>query len=484
VTHWLIYAVAALAFAACAPSSGRTPAPDESQTRQRRNVNLTRLYNENCANCHGENGQGGGGGTPSLNTVEKFDQKLDKPFFDAIKSGVPDAGMEAFGESLSDEEIWGLVVHIRELQARALRARNGSPKAENGVYKSKLHDFKVETVVPESSDIKTPWSLDWLPDGRMLITNRPGWMVVASSSGKILGRVDGMPPSVEINQGGLMDVRVHPEYAKNGWIYLSLNDPAKSGRGGLTKIVRGKLRESGGTFAWTGQETIYEADQKYYSGAGVHFGSKIAFDGKGNVYFSVGERGTNMGAQDLTSPYGKVMRVREDGSIPADNPYANSPVWSFGHRNQQGLAFGLDGRLWDTEHGPRGGDEVNLILKGANYGWPVVAWSINYSDTPFRTPWPKDGLEVVQPVSRWLPSIGASGLDVLQGAAFPNWKGDLIAGGLAGNNVDRIRTKDGKYVEREELLHGMGRVRDIRVSKDGTVFVVLNGPDKVIRLVP
>lgn len=446
-------------------------------------VSMTRLYNENCSKCHGERGEGGGGGTQTLLTREKFDQKHDRPYFDAIKKGVPDAGMEAYGETMTDEQIWGLVVHIRELQGRALRAEFGSPKATNGVYTAKTEKFKVETVVNEDAGLSIPWSLDWLPDGRMLVTNRPGTMVVIKD-GKVVSEVSGIPTSLHQGQGGLMDVRVHPNYATNKWIYVAYNEPAKSGNGGLTKIVRGKIEFTGGEAKWTDNQVIYEAAQEHYSRAGVHFGGKIAFDGKGHVFFSVGERGTNMGAQSTSTPFGKVMRVNEDGTIPADNPIPGSPMWSYGHRNQQGLAFDAQGNLWDTEHGPRGGDEFNLIKKGVNYGWPVVAFSINYNDSAFRTPWPNAEQKIDLPQFRWLPSIGASGLVLVNGPAFKSWNGDLLAGGLVGENLDRIKVKDGKLVEREEILHGMGRIRDIRVAKDGTVYLVLNNPDIIVRLVP
>ena len=440
------------------------------------NVNVTRAYNENCGNCHGDRGQGGAAGTKSLNTKEKFNQKWDKPFFDAIKNGVPDAGMEAFGDSMSDELIWGMVVHIREMQARALRTEFGSPKAENGVYTSQRQKFKMEDVV--ASGLRTPWSIDWLADGKMLVTNRPGGLYVYDNGRKV-AEVSGMPPSIEQGQGGLMEVAVHP----SGWVYLSLADPAKSGRGAMTKIYRGKIVVEGGSATWTEQQTIYEADQQYYSTAGVHFGSKIVFQGD-FVYFTIGERGTMMRVHDNATPYGKVMRVHLDGKIPADNPVSGNPMWTTGHRNQQGLTFDLQGNLWDTEHGPRGGDEVNLIKKGSNYGWPVKALSINYSDTPFSTPWNKAGENYVYPVFRWLPSIGASGMDVVRGAAFPQWSGDLLAAGLVGENLDRFRMKDGVMVEREELIHGHGRIRDIAVHKDGTIYLALNQPDKIVRLVP
>jgi len=449
---------------------------------------ITKLWEQNCANCHGANGQGGGGGTRSLISVEKFDQARDKPFFDAIKKGIPNMGMDAFGASLSDPEIWGLVVHIREMQSRGLREKNGSPKPVDGVFPGKVHDYRMETVV--ESGLKTPWAVDWLPDGRMLITNRPGTLMLFD--GGKLSEVADTPRTVEIGQGGLMDVAVHPAYAKNGWIYLGFTDPAKDGRGGMTKIVRGKLAFDSGP-KWTAQETIFEAAQDTYNGSGVHFGNRIAFDGKGHVFFSIGERGSGNLAQDLSKPNGKVYRVNEDGSIPNDNPFASasdkakgwiSAIWSYGHRNPQGLAFDAKGDLWDTEHAPRGGDEVNRIEKGANYGWPIISFGINYNDTAYALPWPATGQNFKMPAFRWLPSTGACGLDLIDGAAFPKWKGDLVAGGLSGQNVDRLSLVDGKLVEREELVQGMGRVRDVMTGPEGAIYIVFNEPDKVVRLVP
>ncbi len=472
-----------------APSNSGRETSNSRMTQQQRAVNVTRLYYDTCGKCHGMNGEGGGGGTKSLLLLDKFDQKWDKPFFDAIKNGVTDMGMEAYGPTMSDEEIWSMVVHIRELQYKALRNQNGGPKATNGVYKSKYHDYKIETVVDRDQGLRTPWAIDWLPDGRMLVTNRPGTMVVVKD-GKVQSTVEGIPQSVEIGQGGLMDVAVHPDYAKNGWIYLSYTEPAGAGaRGGMTKVVRGKISFSGGKSTWTNQQTIWETEQQYYSGAGIHFGCKIVFDKKGHVFIGVGERGTNMRVQDLTTPYGKVMRVNEDGSIPKDNPFASTKgaekVWTTGHRNPQGLVMDLEGRLWDTEHAPRGGDELNEIVKGENYGWPVISFAINYNDSPFVTPWPKPGQNFKMPIFRWLPSCAASGLDVCNDKAFPKWKGDLLAGGLAGNNLDRIRiSKDGKLAEREELVWGMGRIRDVMCGPDGNIYIALNQPDIIVRLVP
>lgn len=485
---FLVFASAGLGLA-CVSASGSSASaePAEAPTQRAQALNLTRAYADNCASCHGQDGSGGGAGTQTLNTEELFDQKHDRRFFDAIKNGVPDNGMPAFGETMSDEVVWGLVVKVREMQARALRAKNGSPTPVNGVYKSKRHDFKIETVITEG--LNTPWGIDWLPDGRMLVTNRNGVLKLYDANHKLIGDISGIPTSLEMGQGGLMEVTVHPEYEKNGWIYLAYTEPAKEGRGGLTKVVRGKLVSRSQPPVWSGQETIYEAKQEYYTGAGVHFGSRIVFDKDGYLFFAIGERGSNMGAQSLATPFGKIMRLNADGSVPKDNPYVNTPdadpaVWTYGHRNQQGLVFDSEGNLWTTEHGPRGGDELNHIKKGANYGWPVVAFSINYNDAPFRTPWPKPEQNITLPVFRWLPSIGACGLDLARGAAFPNWNGDLLAGGLAGQNLDRIRVKDGKLVEREELIHNLGRIREVAVHKDGTIYVALNSPNHIIRLVP
>lgn len=449
---------------------------------------MTRYYNETCAPCHGQNGEGGGAGTRTFNTRDLFDQKHDRRYFDAIKKGVPEMAMPAYGGVLSDEEIWAQVVHVRELQGRALRASEGSPKPDGGgVYRSQRAAFRVEDVL--TGGLATPWSLDFLPDGRMLVTNRPGTMHVIGKDGKLGPAITGVPQSVELGQGGLMEVAVHPDFRPNGWIYLSLADPKKDGsRGAMTKIVRGKLSGN----SWMGQETIWEAAQEFYNGAGVHFGSKIVFDGKGHTYFSVGERGSNERSLDPKIPFGKIYRLNDDGTEPKDNPWAGQAgvpkgLWSLGHRNQQGLTIGLDGRVWDTEHAPRGGDEVNEIIRGANYGWPIVGHGINYQDTPRYTPYPEISApdqKITTPIFRWMPSTGASGLDVARGNAFPEWKGDLLAGGLVGQNLDRIRTKEGKLIEREELVHGMGRIRDVAVAPDGAVYLVLNGPDKVVRLVP
>ena len=468
-----------------------------------RGKSVADTWTNNCASCHGAKGEGVAP-TKTFLTRELFGQEHDKPFNDAIRGNAAHKGKE-FVTSLADKEVWGLVVHIRELQSRALRKEEGSPKAKDGVYASKHAAYQIERVVTDGLEI--PWAVEFLPDGRMLVTERPGTLRVHStgkSGGTLSEAVAGLPKILHMGQGGLMDVALHPEFASNGWIYLGYADAKdpESGRGAnMTRIVRGHLKDVDGKPTWTDNQDIWKADEKHYLASGLHFGNRIVFQkapagakSAYYVYWSIGERGNGAHAQDLTRPNGKVHRLFDDGQVPDDNPFvgkadAVKSIWSYGHRNPQGLVFDLAGNLWDTEHGPRGGDELNLVQKGGNYGWPVVAFSINYSGEALTTPWTADGkapdgATIVMPTYRWLPSIAACGLDVVQGDAFPAWKGDLVAGGLAGAVVDRVRIKDGKMVETEELIQGIGRVRDVRTAPDGTIYVVLNDPDHVIRLAP
>ncbi|MBS1700140.1 MAG: PQQ-dependent sugar dehydrogenase [Armatimonadetes bacterium] len=451
-------------------------------------MNVTQLYNDTCAKCHGVNAEGGGGGTQSLLTVDKFDEKWDKPFFDTTRNGVPTMGMEAYGDTMSDQEIWALVVHIRELQYKAIRPMT-APKYTNGVFQTQYYKYRIETVVDKDQGLKTPWCTAWLPDGTMLVTNRSGYLTVVKG-GKVVSRVDNLPASTEIGQGGLMEVAVHPDYAKNGWIYLTVADPKEGNRReAFTRTYRGRLKFDGDKVTWTDQQDIFKVPIDNYNGSGIHYGGKIVFDGKGHIFITQGERGNGPLAQRLDKPNGKIFRLNEDGSIPKDNPFVNTPsaipaIWTYGHRNPQGLAMDDKGDLYDTEHAPRGGDELNHIVPGTNYGWPVITFGINYNDSSLEVPWPTADQKFKMPITRWLPSSATSGLRVYKGLPFSKWNGDLLAGGLAGKVIDRVRVKNEKVIERETILFNLGRVRDIAIGPDGFVYVTVNEPDIVVRLVP
>jgi aldose sugar dehydrogenase len=464
---------------------------------------VERLYATNCANCHGKNGQGGGAGTRTLHTDELRNQDLDRRFFDATKNGIEGTAMPGFGATMSDQQVWALVNHVRHLQHAAYREVGGRPMEARGAVSTKHHKYKMETLVSRGLD--TPWSVDFLPTGEMLITERDGDLRVWSN-GKLSKAVASTPKVLNKGQGGLMDVAVHPDYAKNGLVFLSFSDAAKDKpSNGMTKVVRGKLKATGDEWIWTDQFTVFEAKQEHYVRSDIHFGCRIVFDPKDSniLYFCIGERGMGMPAQNLGLPHGKIHRVTIDGQTPRDNPIVGKgdtyeTIWSFGHRNPQGMVFDLEGNLWDTEHGPRGGDELNLIRKGRNYGWPLVSYGIEYSGAALSVPWPEmvpavRGTEIVLPAHRWIPSTAACGLDVVRpgpkGEAFPGWKGDLLSGGLAGQSIDRVRMKvnaDGstQVVEHEEILFEKGRVRDVVCGPEGAIYVVLNDPHHVVRLVP
>ena len=440
------------------------------------------LYLESCASCHGSNFEGGLGGNLADGLWKHGDS--DQAIARVISQGLPDLGMPAFEKTLSPEQIRSLVVFLREKEKSTKTQSSPPPQPKEGsAVKSLEHDYKVETVI--DAGLKTPWSLAFLPDGRRLVTERSGALRVIDADGSLLPEpVQGTPQVIELGQGGMLDVAIPPDYATDGWIYLAFADPLPGEeKRAMLKIMRGRIRDQ----SWTDEEVVFQAAPEFYTPAGQHFGTRMVFDG-GYLYFIVGERGGNMQAQDTSRPNGKIYRVYPDGRIPQDNPFtadktAIPGIWSYGHRNPQGLAIDpRDHAIYSTEHGPRGGDEFNIIRKGANYGWPVICYGMNYDGSPLNAGLTaKEGME--QPLLHWTPSIAACGLTCFTGDKFPNWKYDFFAGGLRGE-LHRIRVQNGKVVADEILLSGLGRIRDVRTGTDGFLYIVLNQPDRIVRLVP
>ncbi|MEM7681666.1 MAG: PQQ-dependent sugar dehydrogenase [Planctomycetota bacterium] len=448
--------------------------------------NVNEVWSQQCARCHGDDGAGAN--ATSLLDDEWLSDGTDRGLFLATKEGQPDFGMPAYGETLADEEIWALTNHIYELRERDRKKREPAPTpGADGVIDSQHERYRIETMIEDG--LETPWSVAALPDGRWVVAEKPGRLRVWDGQ-DLSPPVRGIPDVRDRGQGGLLDIEPHPDYADNGWLYLSFADPQRvDGQGlGMTKVVRGKITSG----RWVDQQTIWEVPESQYARGHVHYGCRLVFDGQGYLFIAIGDRGRRDPAQDLAAPEGKVHRVNDDGSIPQDNPFVDTPgamasTWSYGHRNPQGMVFDPDaGALWITEHGPRGGDELNRIDPGANYGWPIVSHGINYNGRSFVTPWPDedDPPGMIPPTMRWLPSIAVCGLDRGDGQAFPGWEGDLFAGGLVGQVVERLRVRDGRVVEREEIVRNLGRVRDVVTAPDGSIVVVLNGPNKVVRLVP
>ena len=362
----------------------------------------------------------------------------------------------------------------------ALVAADIPMAAAQSKAQSEKRAFKVETV---AEGLRNPWAMEMLPDGRFLVTERSGRLRVIGADGKLQKEpVANVPDVVARGQGGLLDVRLHPGYAQNGWIYLSFSKPLPGGS--LTSIIRARLKEN----ALTDIETVFEPPADEATNGSVHFGNRIEFDGKGFMFFSIGERGEQENAQKLENVKGKVHRLHDDGRVPADNPFvkttgAEPSIWSYGNRNIQGLRFQPGtGLLWASEHGPRGGDELNLIRKGANYGWPVITYGINYSGTKITDLTQKEGME--QPVKYWTPSPAFCGMDFYTGDKFPQWKGSLFISALALQKVHRLTIANQKVTQEEIILEHTGRVRDIRCFADGFVYVIYDEPGKIVRLVP
>jgi glucose/arabinose dehydrogenase len=439
------------------------------------------VFEQLCASCHGKDLSGGLGG--SLIDGEWKHGGSDQDLLKSIREGNAQFGMTAFKTVLDDRQIRSLVIHIREKEKQAKEKGIAFPKPELGkVTKTQHEDYKIEMVVEEG--LKNPWAIAFLPDGRKLVTEKAGRLRIIDATGKLLPEpVKGTPKVIDHGQGGLMEVAVHPDYEKNGWIYLGYSDGSREGKDvkTLTTYVRGKLKDG----EWTGQELIWKADPKFYSGAGVHFGTRLVFD-KGYVYFPVGERGGWMEAQDVENPKGKMIRLHDDGRVPADNPKfdGKTPVpglWSYGHRNPQGLDIDpRDGSIWSTEHGPRGGDELNLVKKGLNYGWPVITYGMNYNGTAMTDLTAKEGME--QPLTYWVPSIAPCGADFYTGDLFPNWKNHLFIATLAAEELHRIELVGGKVVAQEVVFKGLGRIRDVVSGPDGALYVLL--PNRIARVAP
>lgn len=342
-------------------------------------------------------------------------------------------------------------------------------------------NYTIETVV---SDIAVPWGMVWLPGGEMLITNRSGELRVFSDGKLRQEPVKGLPEVKVMGQGGLLDIALHPSYKENGWIYITYSSPQGKSSGANTALMRAQIDE--GLTSLTNQQILYKGVPN--TTRGQHFGSRIEFDKEGYLYFGIGDRGNrDENPQDITRDGGKIYRLHDDGSIPEDNPFvdeegAKKAIFSYGHRNPQGLALRPEtGEIWEHEHGPRGGDEVNLIKKGENYGWPTLSFGINYSGTEFVEDTARAGMR--QPEWYWDPSIAPSGMAFVTSDRYPEWKGHLLVGSLKFSYVVLCRIENNTVTGDEVLFEGIGRVRNIRQGPDGYIYVATEG-NGIVRIVP
>lgn len=337
--------------------------------------------------------------------------------------------------------------------------------------------IKVDTLFRE---FQNPWGMTWLDGGRMLVTERKGEILIFKDDKYTGQKIQGLPAVYANGQAGLLDIAAHPNYAQNGWIYISYAKPVPGG--GATTIAWFKLN---GNSVVEFQDLIVTTPA--WNG-GTHYGSRIVFDNQNFLFFTNGERGSQNNAQDLKNSHGKIHRIHDDGRIPSDNPFINTTnaipsIWTYGNRNPQGMIYDKSAnRIWSVEHGPMGGDELNLIEKGKNYGWPVITYGKNYNGTPITSITEKEGME--QPVKYWTPSIATCGMTLVTSDKYPAWKGNILVAALAGTHIARVEMNGTKATGEEKLLPGIGRVRQVSQSPDGYFYAITEGTGLLVKLLP
>lgn len=360
-------------------------------------------------------------------------------------------------------------------------AMPAAAQATSPTIETREHRVRLVTV---TSGLEHPWGLAFLPDGRMLVTERPGRLRVIDAAGRLDPKpVAGLPPVDAVGQGGLLDVALHPDHAKNGWIYWTYSQRDGSGNVG-TELARGRLSGSAGNYRMTDVQVLFRMAPKDHGR--VHFGSRIVFDRNGLLYMTLGDRGTRERAQRLDDHAGKILRLTDDGKPAPGNPFAGTAgarpeIWTLGNRNVQGAALDpRTGTLWAVEHGPQGGDELNRIEGGTNYGWPIITYGVNYgSGTRIGEGTAKEGL--AQPVKYWIPSPAISGMAIYDGDRFPRWRGNLLIAALRGQSVIRVRVEgsggSARFVDDEFMFRGVARFRHVRSGPDGFVYLLTDASD-------
>jgi glucose/arabinose dehydrogenase len=437
-------------------------------------------YKTYCSGCHGAQMQGG-----TASKLIKTDWKYGRgknAIYRNIKYGIQGTEMIAWGTVLNNEDINAVadfIIKSQEVPPTAVR-----PIPET--LSTKNYTLKVEKLV--SNGIRVPWGIEFVDNEKALITERGGsirWLI----KGKLDPvPVTGLPAPFVHNTGGYMDVALDPSYGKNGWIYFAYSetkgDTADEKATGMTKVIRGKIKDH----RWMEEQTLFEVPDSLKIPGGNRWGCRLLFDKDGYLLFSIGDMARGNDSQNLGKPTGKVFRINADGSIPKDNPYAGrndalQAIFSIGNRNVQGISqHPVTGEIWATEHGPMGGDELNILKKGANYGWPLVTHGVDYDGSIVSNEKVRNGME--QPVTQWTPSIGVCPAEFVTGNLFQSWKNNLLVGSLAFEEIRRLVIDKNNVVEEEIIMKGFGRVRDLKIGPDGAIYVLLNTPDMIVRITP
>jgi aldose sugar dehydrogenase len=455
------------------------------------------LFDAQCSGCHGGS-DGTLGRAPNLFDAKWLASASDADIEKIVRNGIPNTEMAGFKTvQLSDQQLFELTAYLRT------QSVNFAPKVEfvadpdGKVIESEKQKFRIEVL---ARDLETPWGMTFLPDGRLLLTERGGHIRIYDK-GKASEPVKGTPVPHVQQDGGFLDISAHPQYSQNGWIYLAYTEevpdytpaapgaaPAASnnlgGRAGPpqapsnTVIVRGKINAR---HEWTGQQVIFRSPARLYTSRGEHYGCRFLWDPQGHLFFTLGERGVMQNAQDLIdNPLGKIHRINDDGSLPKDNPFVNregadKTIWSYGHRNPEGLAWDpVTGKLWESEHGPTGGDEINVIQPAHNYGWGVISNGVQ----PGITERSHEGME--QPIVYFTPSIAPAGISFYTGDKYPGWKNtSLFVSGLRGQQLRRLEISGDKVVHQEVIFAQYGRVRNVVQGPDGYFYIEIQNPTGV-----
>ncbi|NND53871.1 MAG: c-type cytochrome [Gammaproteobacteria bacterium] len=472
-----------------------------------------RQYNTNCAACHGEDLRGMTLGPPLVGVDLKYGDSAEE-IAAVIRNGVPGTEMPAWKDTLRPDKIWNMALYVAE-QRQGTTILDKNDKIEialpAGPVETERHDFVV-TKIAEGLDAM-PFGIAPLPDGRILLTERMRGLRIVNTDGSLSDYIKDTPPAYDdsgsfLGQvqglGWMLDVELHPDYAENGWIYLhhtdrcsGCNDLSRRADGpvSMNRIVRGRIKDG----RWADQQIIWQADvESYTNTSDLAAGGRLAFDDENFVYFTTGIKDSLdiFGIQDKSLPHGKVHRVHDDGRIPADNPFVDvegalPSIYTLGHRSVQGLTFNAaNGELWETEMGPRGGDELNRLRKGANYGWPVFTNGVNYTGMPIKIR-PSMGIALDEadatfPVVDWTPAVAISNLLFYSGDEFPQWRGNIIAGTLRATDLLRMEVTDGEVTHTEVLLENLARFRDVAHGPGGELYLLLENKagSMIVRIAP
>jgi aldose sugar dehydrogenase len=438
-------------------------------------------YKSYCGGCHGARMEGS---AATALIKEKWQHgSTYAAIFKTIKFGIPKTEMKGWANTLKDKDIASLANYIIASQKAPAKKAPGLPRQ----ILTQHYLLAVEKL--DSGHTSTPWAIEFVHANQALISEKPGklkWLI----NGQLdTVSIRGLPAThTKSSTGGFMDIALDRNYEETGWVYLAYSHARGNledkNAPGMTRIIRGKIKDH----EWTDQQTLFEVPDSLFVVGGDRWGCRFLFDKAGHLYFTIGDMGKAGASQLLDRPTGKVFRINADGSIPKDNPFVGTPgalpaIFTIGNRNVQGIAqHPVTGDIWATEHGPRGGDELNILKKGANYGWPLITYGIDYSGRQVSEKTDEKGIE--QPVVQWTPSIAVSAAEFSTSPLFPKWKNDLLVGALAFEELRRLDIVNNKVVKQELILKGYGRVRDLKISPDGTVYVVLNRPDMIIRLRP